>query len=626
MCAFFRRTKPVRKSTHPRTAFCKPRLEALEDRVVPSTRVFFSDFNSGVPPEFSGVTTTESVQGYAGVGTGSNVFSGNFLRNQTGGGESRTPGSPTILTLTNLPAHTSIDVNFLFAAIDSWDSVADIFTVKVDGVPVFRENFENAFGSGQGYLPPAGVQLGPRVQRGFTTSPQFYLDAAYNMGFEPKFHNIPHTSSTLSVEWFASGSDVPGVAWGWQGSFDESWGMDNVEVRINGAADIAPTSLTWNTAQAGVDFGYKVSGSDLTQDTTATLYWSSSENFADAIGGPVYSTTIEHPVGDYGPFYVPNSVLGTPPTGATHLLLVTDPPDATHPNGLIDETDETNNVMSLAIPDIVMQSAQLIDANTVQFTYETMGNPGPFEVGLYRSADGLNYDPTDPIATQTITPSPTNPQTPGTFTLPSDYSAQGKPYLIVVADPNDLISESNPNNNTASLRLPDLEAVSLNATRLLGNDFLFTYTYRITGSALPADTKLAFYWSDNNTFESNRDTLAFELPIRGFNRAIGEYTRTLVLSKPPGARYLLLVLDPPTFGGSQGQIMEADETNNVKAVPAGANVPDGPGGDDDDDLPPGAKFPNLEKIFEEIFKRIRRRQFPFPPPGLPGWFPRGRPF
>jgi hypothetical protein len=45
-------------------------------------------------------------------------------------------------------------------------------------------------------------------------------------------------------------------------------------------------------------------------------------------------------------------VLGTPPTGATHLLLVVDPPDATHPNGLIDETDETNNVLALRLPPI----------------------------------------------------------------------------------------------------------------------------------------------------------------------------------------------------------------------------------------------------------------------------------
>jgi hypothetical protein len=46
---------------------------------------FFFDFDGGAPVVFTGVTTTESVQGYAGVGTGENVFAGRFLRNTTGG-------------------------------------------------------------------------------------------------------------------------------------------------------------------------------------------------------------------------------------------------------------------------------------------------------------------------------------------------------------------------------------------------------------------------------------------------------------------------------------------------------------------------------------------------------------
>ena len=53
--------------------------------------VVFSDdfdgnqlFSSGVTGGLSGVTTTTSVQGYSGIGTGSNMFSGKFLRNATG--------------------------------------------------------------------------------------------------------------------------------------------------------------------------------------------------------------------------------------------------------------------------------------------------------------------------------------------------------------------------------------------------------------------------------------------------------------------------------------------------------------------------------------------------------------
>src|SRR5438874_8376358 len=52
---------------------------------------------------------------------------------------------------------------------------------------------------------------------------------------------------------------------------------------------------------------------------------------------------------------------------------------------------------------IEMLSAQLVSGNTVQFTYETAGDPGPFEVGLYRSTDGVTYNPADRIGTQTVT-------------------------------------------------------------------------------------------------------------------------------------------------------------------------------------------------------------------------------
>ena len=92
--------------------------------------VFADDFDggqttsSGVTAAFSGITNIESVQGYAGIGPGSNQFSGNFLRNQTGGLPSiGTPGSMTTLTLSDLPAHTSIDIDFLLATIDTWDGI-----------------------------------------------------------------------------------------------------------------------------------------------------------------------------------------------------------------------------------------------------------------------------------------------------------------------------------------------------------------------------------------------------------------------------------------------------------------------------------------------------------------------
>lgn len=207
--------------------------EAFAQGGAQSITVFSTDFNSGAPSQFSGVTTTESVQGYAGIGTGADVFSGDFLRN------SSVPPLPTTLTLTGLPAHTSIDLNFLLAIVDSWDGIdspccgPDTFTVTVDGNPVFTEVFNNAVAGGtQSYIPPPGVELVRMAELGFRDIDEHDQDSGYDMNNDPAFANIPHTSSTLTIEWYASGP-------GWQGDDDESWAIDNVEVILNGVVKAA---------------------------------------------------------------------------------------------------------------------------------------------------------------------------------------------------------------------------------------------------------------------------------------------------------------------------------------------------------------------------------------------------
>jgi hypothetical protein len=186
-----------------------------------STTVFSTDFDSGAPAEFSGVTTTESVQGYTAVG-----FTGNLLRNP-----SVSPIQNTTLTLTGLPTHNTVDINFLLAIIDSWDGNGgnpgpDSFVVTVDGVTVFNEVFAIASGSGT-YDPSEASSLGPQAHYGFSGS---WQDEAYNMTLESAFHDIPHTADTLTVVWTAAGP-------GWQGGNDESWGIDDVEVIVNSEVD-----------------------------------------------------------------------------------------------------------------------------------------------------------------------------------------------------------------------------------------------------------------------------------------------------------------------------------------------------------------------------------------------------
>ena len=205
-----------------------------------SLTVFSNGFEGSVPSEFSGFTSTTSVQGFAGIGTNSNVFAGDFLRNDSGccGALPTTAPVATRLTLTDLPAHESVDVDFLLAIINSWNDANDSsiwgpdhFVVTVDGTEIFNENFRNIDGSTQGYQPPAGVALTPTPlgDLGFPAFPLGALennDSAYNMGLDPTFDAIPHTADTLTVEWYAGGA-------GWEGGANESWGIDNVEVTLN---------------------------------------------------------------------------------------------------------------------------------------------------------------------------------------------------------------------------------------------------------------------------------------------------------------------------------------------------------------------------------------------------------
>ena len=209
-----------------------------------SVTVFTTDFNSGAPIEFSGITTTEGVQDFDSVGP----FAGDFLRNRSGeieGLESPpnpVPVQPTILTLTDLPSHDSIDVNFLLAIIDTWDGTAtscgvengpDVFNVKVDGASIFSHTFDNTGCGAQSYIPPTGVELASKINLGFSfgfgcCGP----DSAYDMGADSTFDSILHTSNTLTIEWFTNDQ--------FTGDGDESWAIDNVEVILNGVISEPP--------------------------------------------------------------------------------------------------------------------------------------------------------------------------------------------------------------------------------------------------------------------------------------------------------------------------------------------------------------------------------------------------
>lgn len=212
--------------------FVIPLIAGLAIAVVPSyafiAQVYFNNFDGqeefypGVTGGFSGITTTQ------GIGSLPPPFSGNLLRNSTTGN----PASATVLTLSGLPLHDSIDIDFLFVFIDSWDSVdgtitPDYFNVVIDGSHVLQITSNNASGT----VKYNGTIIGDQNTNYLCNGS--WKDYAFDMTSEGAL-SIPHTSSTLEIRFFASGS-------GWQGGDDESWGIDNLKVSVNVVP--APLSL-----------------------------------------------------------------------------------------------------------------------------------------------------------------------------------------------------------------------------------------------------------------------------------------------------------------------------------------------------------------------------------------------
>ncbi|MFO0857499.1 MAG: hypothetical protein U0640_09120 [Phycisphaerales bacterium] len=196
-----------------------------------------TNFESGIPSQVNpGVAQLNGVQGFAGLGPIGRRFSGSFLRSPT--------GNTVTVTLTNLPPHDLIDLRFLFAAIDSLDGTGstppqgDFLRVRVDGQQVFRESFANATEQQiQSYVSAPGVQLARFIDLGFSGPGSYYRDSAYDMGMEPRFQNLPHTASTLTIDFLIEG---PGI----QDLNDESWALDELTIELK--SNVVCDSIDFN--------------------------------------------------------------------------------------------------------------------------------------------------------------------------------------------------------------------------------------------------------------------------------------------------------------------------------------------------------------------------------------------
>lgn len=207
--------------------------------------VFTTDFNGVLAPQVApGTALLEGVQGYSGLGPAGATFGGTFLRSAT--------GNTVTLTLASLPVHSSINLGFLFAAIDSLDGTGSVFPqgdflkITLDGAQIFRESFANATaGQIQSYVAPAGVELARRVDLGFVGPGSFYTDSAYDFGADPQFANIAHSASGAVFTFVIEGAGIQSLG-------DESWAMDNLRVSVNGGVAPIPEPQTYALMLVGL--------------------------------------------------------------------------------------------------------------------------------------------------------------------------------------------------------------------------------------------------------------------------------------------------------------------------------------------------------------------------------------
>jgi len=198
-----------------------PMLFALSGPVQ-GTVVYSNDFDNpavvagGVSATLTGGADVASIAPY-------NATYGNFHRNDSN-------VIPAELTLTNLPPHSEVDLNYILGFIDSWDSLdggccaPDQLDLYIDHSPFASYTYNQVQGTVIDI--DGGTVLFDKVQYDNNI---FYTDVIVDMTGDPTL-KFPHSASTLTVSWIASGA-------GWQGSNDEAYGIDNLSIELSGVPE-----------------------------------------------------------------------------------------------------------------------------------------------------------------------------------------------------------------------------------------------------------------------------------------------------------------------------------------------------------------------------------------------------
>lgn len=192
-----------------------------------ATDIYSNNFE-GSTSEWGGAGTLVTTLG------GRYWFNDTILVNGTGFASATT----TSFTVASGTTVTGATLSLVFGAIDSWDGIGasfgpDNFTITLDNNVVFSKVFANAAGTNDSGLPAPFLS-------GSIAGNGSYSDSLYNLSVS--LGNLSAGTHTLS---FVAGG------LGWQGTFDESFAIDNVVVSGNITPVPEPSSVALMLAGLG---------------------------------------------------------------------------------------------------------------------------------------------------------------------------------------------------------------------------------------------------------------------------------------------------------------------------------------------------------------------------------------
>ena len=191
--------------------------------------LYSNDFDA-LPTLAPGVTASGFTNGGLETANTFGSWTGNSFANRSLGN----PAASSMLSLLNLPAHSSISINFILGFLESWDSTngsvtPDYLKIEIDGTPILYDlTYNNATGSIVN--AGGGTILAQYIQ---ANGNPVYSDTLIDMATSPALLSIPHSASSLSLAINTYGA-------GWQGGLDEAWGLDALSITYEPTGQPSP--------------------------------------------------------------------------------------------------------------------------------------------------------------------------------------------------------------------------------------------------------------------------------------------------------------------------------------------------------------------------------------------------